>query len=82
MRGQVFFYISGYFHFSLILRSLALLQMVAPLHGNGATLLQVSLEVIQYPIAPEGIQYPLTNNNKLLATLWQELQKVLILTGI
>jgi hypothetical protein len=71
-----FFNISGYFNFSLILRSLALLHMVAPLHGNGATLLQISLEVIQYPIAPEGIQYSLANDNMLLATLWQQLQKV------
>ncbi len=54
-----------YFYFHFFFRGTVL--------QNGATLLQVSLEVIQYPltVALEGKQYPLAKDYRVLATLWQ-----------
>ncbi len=40
---------------------------------NGATLLKMSIQVIQYPLttALEGNQYPLAKDQRGMATLWQ-----------
>ncbi len=46
---------------------------VASIFVNGGTLLQISIEVIHYPLitALEGNTYPLTKDQSVLATLWQ-----------
>ncbi len=46
---------------------------VASFFVNGATVLQMFVEVIQYPLTTtlEGNQYPLAKDQKVMATLWQ-----------
>jgi hypothetical protein len=73
MNFIVFKAVSCFWYFLKLLVSSEVLQKDRSFFVNGAILLQMSIDVIQYPltIALEGNQYPLAHYLRVVAILWQ-----------